>query len=167
MSITKLTTKEIAAISVMGALTTIATMIFMFPIPATSGYFNFGDAIVMSTALIFGPLVGAIAGGIGSALADQLAGWYDYVFATMIIKGVEGYVVGCLAGDSTDRPLNRTIIAWVGGSLVMVAGYFFFQAFRYGFGPAYVELPFNLVQMLVAGVVGIPVSIKVKDRLNL
>ncbi len=64
MSGLKLGTKEIAAIAVMGALATVATMVFAFPIPATSGYFNFGDAIVMSTALIFGPVVGAIAGGL-------------------------------------------------------------------------------------------------------
>ena len=55
--------REIAAIGVMGALACVATMIFTFPIPATSGYFNFGDAIVMTTALTFGPVIGAIAGG--------------------------------------------------------------------------------------------------------
>ena len=54
----------------MGALACIATMVFMFPIPATSGYFNFGDAIVMTTAFTFGPVIGAIAGGLGSGLAD-------------------------------------------------------------------------------------------------
>jgi len=69
--------REIAAISVMGALTCIATIIFTFPIPATSGYFNFGDAIVMTTALTFGPVIGAIAGGFGSGLADLLGGWYN------------------------------------------------------------------------------------------
>ncbi len=49
----------------------------------------------------------------------------------------------------------------------MVAGYFIVQVFMYGFGAAMAEAPFNLVQMLVAGVVGVPVSIAVKDRLSL
>ena len=70
----KLSTKELATIAVMGALATIATMMFAFPIPATSGYFNFGDAIVMTTALVFGPVIGALAGGLGSGLADLLGG---------------------------------------------------------------------------------------------
>ena len=45
----RLGTKELAATAVMGALATIATMMFAFPIPATSGYFNFGDAIPSAT----------------------------------------------------------------------------------------------------------------------
>ncbi len=167
MSGLKLGTKEIAAIAVMGALATVATMVFAFPIPATSGYFNFGDAIVMTTALVFGPVVGALAGGLGSGLADLLGTWYNWVIFTAVIKGAEGYVAGILAGDSKDRTLTKTIIAWVVGALVMVAGYFIVQVFMYGFGAAMAEAPFNLVQMLVAGVIGVPVSIAVKDRLSL
>ena len=49
----------------------------------------------------------------------------------------------------------------------MVAGYFIVQTFMYGFGAAMVEAPFNFVQMTVAGIVGVPVSIAVKDRLRL
>ena len=167
MSRFNLGTKEIAAIAVMGALATIATSMFAYPIPATSGYFNFGDAIVMTTALIFGPVVGALAGGLGSGLADFLGGWYNWVIFTTVIKGAEGYVAGKIAGDSKDRTLNKTIIAWVVGALVMVTGYFIVGVFMKGFGAALLEVPFNLVQMTVAGVVGVPISIAVKDRLSL
>jgi len=78
--------REIAAIGVMGVLATVATMVFTFLIPATSGYFNFGDAIVMSTALIFGPVIGALAGGFGSGLADLLGGWYNWVSNVFHLK---------------------------------------------------------------------------------
>jgi hypothetical protein len=37
----------------------------------------------------------------------------------------------------------------------------------YGFAAALSELPFNMVQMIVAGVVGIPISNALKDRLEL
>ena len=163
----KFGTREIAAIGVMGALTCIATMLFTFPIPATSGYFNFGDAIVMSTALIFGPIIGALAGGLGSGLADLLGGWFNWVIFTAVIKGAEGYIAGRIAGDPQTRTYVRTITAWFTGALVMVLGYFIVQVFMYGFGAALTEAPFNLVQMAVAGIVGIPVSIAVKDRLKL
>ncbi|MGD2200832.1 MAG: ECF transporter S component [Candidatus Bathyarchaeota archaeon] len=159
--------REIAAIGVMGALATVATMIFTFPIPATSGYFNFGDAIVMSTALIFGPVIGALAGGLGSGLADLLGGWYNWVIFTTVIKGAEGYIAGSLAGDPQNRTLGKTIFAWFFGALVMVLGYFVVQVFMYGLGAALAEAPFNFVQMAVAGVIGIPISIAVKDRLRL
>ena len=162
-----LNTRQIAAIGVMGALATIATMMFAFPIPATSGYFNLGDAIVMTTALTFGPIIGALAGGLGSGLADLLGGWYTWVIFTTVIKGAEGYVAGKLAGPTEGRTLQKTIIAWIAGGAVMVFGYFIVQVFMYGVSAAMVEAPFNMVQMLVAGVVGIPVSIALKDRLDI
>lgn len=163
----KFGSREVAAIGVMGALTCIATMIFTFPIPATSGYFNFGDAIVMTAALTFGPIIGAIAGGLGSGLADLLGGWYNWVIFTTVIKGAEGYIVGTLAGDPETRTFNKTVVAWFVGAIVMVAGYFIVQTFMYGVGAAMVEVPFNFLQMAVAGIVGVPVSIAVKDRLRL
>ena len=162
----KFGSREIAAIGVMGALACIATMIFTFPIPATSGYFNFGDAIVMTTALIFGPVIGAIAGGLGSGLADLLGGWYSWVIFTTVIKGAEGYIAGTLAGDPDARTFNKTVVAWFVGAIVMVAGYFIVQTFMYGVGAAMVEAPFNFVQMAVAGIIGVPVSIAAKDRLH-
>jgi uncharacterized membrane protein len=162
-----LKTRQVAAIGIMGALATIATMMFTFPIPATSGYFNLGDSIVIITSLTFGPLVGALAGGLGSGLADLLGGWYNWVIFTAVIKGAEGYIAGYLAGDHDTRTMRKTLIAWLVGGVVMVGGYFVVQVFMYGFSAALSELPFNMVQMLVAGVVGIPISSALKDRLEL
>jgi len=162
-----LKTRQVAAIGVMGALATIATMMFTFPIPATSGYFNLGDSIVIITSLTFGPLVGALAGGLGSGLADLLGGWYNWVIFTAVIKGAEGYIAGTIAGDHDTRTMKKTVTAWLVGGAVMVGGYFVVQVFMYGFSAALSELPFNMVQMIVAGVVGIPISTALKDRLEL
>lgn len=162
-----LKTRQVAAIGIMGALATIATMMFTFPIPATSGYFNLGDSIVIITSLTFGPLVGALAGGLGSGLADLLGGWYNWVIFTAVIKGAEGYIAGYIAGDHDTRTMKKTVTAWLVGGVVMVGGYFIVQVFMYGFAAAISELPFNMVQMIVAGVVGIPISNALKDRLEL
>jgi uncharacterized membrane protein len=162
-----LKTRQVAAIGVMGALATIATMIFVFPIPATSGYFNLGDTIVVITSLTFGPTVGAIAGGLGSGLADLLGGWYNWVIFTTVIKGTEGFVAGTLAGPKEGRTMNKTIVAWAAGGLCMVGGYFLVEVFMYGLAGAVAELPFNAVQMLVSGLIGIPVSMALKSRLDI
>jgi len=162
-----LKTRQVAAIGVMGALATIATMIFVFPIPATSGYFNLGDTIVVITSLTFGPTVGAIAGGLGSGLADLLGGWYNWVIFTTVIKGAEGFVAGTLAGPKEGRTMNKTIVAWVAGGLCMVGGYFLVEVFMYGLAGAVAELPFNTVQMLVSGLIGIPVASALKSRLDI
>lgn len=51
--------------------------------------------------------------------------------------------------------------------LVVVGCNFIVKVFMYDLGAAMAEAPFNLVQMSVAGIVGVPVSIAVKDRLRL
>ncbi|MHA1506793.1 MAG: ECF transporter S component [Candidatus Asgardarchaeia archaeon] len=80
----------------MTALVAIATMIFQVYIPATEGYFNLGEAAVYTVAGLFGPRIGALAGGLGSALADLLTGYAIYAPGTFVIKGTEGFVVGFL-----------------------------------------------------------------------
>jgi len=55
------------------ALTCIATMLIQIPIPL--GYAHLGDSVILITAYLFGPVVGALAGGIGSAMADILTGY--------------------------------------------------------------------------------------------
>ena len=49
----------------------------------------------------------------------------------------------------------------------MVLGYFIAQVFMYGIPAAMIEAPFNMVQMIAAGIVGVPVSIALKDRLDI
>lgn len=162
-----LDTRSVAAAGVMGALVCVATMLIQLPIPATEGFFNVGDALVIVSSLTFGPIVGGLAGGLGSALADALGGWYSWVPFTLVIKGAEGLVAGYIAGNRENRNLQRILVAWVVGGLVMVGGYFLVQVYLYGLGGALVELPFNFVQMLVAGIVGIPISIALQRQLRL
>ncbi len=161
-------TKELAAIAVMGALTTVSTYMLQLPFPATGGYFNLGDAMVVATALIFGPVIGAIAGGLGSGLADLLGGWMTFIIPTTLIKGAEGYVVGYIAGDPETRTITRTIIAWLAGGVVIVVGYFVAEAFFLGMGvpAATAEIIINIPQA-IGSVLGVIVSLAVKDRLKL
>jgi uncharacterized membrane protein len=49
----------------------------------------------------------------------------------------------------------------------MVGGYFLVEVFMYGFAGAMAELPFNAVQMLVSGLIGIPVASALKSRLDI
>ena len=161
-------TRELAASAIMAALVCVATMLIQFPIPATQGFFNVGDAMVMVAALTFGPVVGAIAGGLGSSLADFLGGWYVWVPFTLIIKGVEGLLAGSVLKMGDENPGTlRTVIAWLVGGLEMVTCYFLVQVYMYGFSAALVEVPFNFVQMAVGGIVGVPISLALKRRLRI
>ncbi|MCS7385331.1 MAG: ECF transporter S component [archaeon GB-1867-005] len=92
-----LTARSISITALMSALVCVATLVFQVYIPETHGYFNVGEVAVYTSALIFGPIVGGLAGGIGSALADLLSGYGYYAPGTLIIKGLEGFIVGFLS----------------------------------------------------------------------
>ena len=64
---------QMCVTAVLMALTCVATMVVQIPIPL--GYAHLGDSVILISAYFFGPVVGALAGGIGSAMADILTGY--------------------------------------------------------------------------------------------
>ena len=78
------------------ALAYVATTIIQIPIPATGGYINLGDCVVLLGAFLLGPIYGAIAGGIGSALADILSGYTQYAIGTFVIKAAMAAVAALI-----------------------------------------------------------------------
>jgi uncharacterized membrane protein len=152
---------QLAIAAVFAALVCIATIVFTISIPATSGYFNLGETVIYVAALLFGPYVGGLAGGVGAAIADMIMA-AQFAPGTLIIKGVEGLIVSFLNRRLPKRmeklSLNAIIAVIVGG-LEMVAGYFLYEnlVLSYSIAAATVEIPFNIVQMLVGLIVSIPV----------
>lgn len=87
---------KVAIASVFAAIVCVVTLVFIVNIPATNGYFNVGETMIYVAALLFGPLIGAFAGGVGASIADLLVA---PVFApgTLVIKACEGTIVGFLS----------------------------------------------------------------------
>jgi len=132
------------------------------PIPATSGYFNIGETTIYIAALVFGPLVGALSGGIGAMLSDVYLGYAIFAPGTMLIKGAEGLIVGFLNMNLRRYSSNLTLcssVAVIIGGLEMVAGYFVYEQLVIGYplAVALAEVPFNIVQMLIGLIVAVPV----------
>ncbi len=155
------------------ALTTAATMAVRIPVPRTGGYINLGDSVVYVAALLFGPVTGMVAGGIGSALADFLGGYGQYAPFTLVIKGLEGLLVGAVGWPLMRRTLP---LSWAGTALVilavaiggaeMIAGYFVSEAYllHLGVGAAATEVPGNISQVLGGLIVGVPISAALRRR---
>jgi uncharacterized membrane protein len=151
----------IAAAAIFAALVLVATYIFQIPIPATTGYFNFGEIVIYVASLLFGPFVGAIAGGTGAMISDMLS-YPQFALGTLIIKFIEGAIVGLIFQKLKNHIPNRNIsatIAIVIGGLEMVAGYFIYEQIVLGYplAVASAEVPFNLVQMGVGLIIAIPI----------
>ena len=151
-----------AALSgVMAALVFVTTMMIRIPVPATQGYINIGDCMIFLSALLFGPLVGGFAGGVGSALAD-LVGYPSYILYTLVIKGMEGLIVGSLTtGKNSWRDIPVVIVA----GIEMIAGYFIVESYLYGVGSALAELPGNVFQASFGVIIAIPLCFAVRKRL--
>ncbi len=139
------------------ALVCIATMVIQIPIPMTQGYVNIGDSIIFISSILFGPIIGMIAGGLGSALADILTGYSHWALFTLIIKGFEGYIVGIIVRKNTN--LLKNTLATLLGVFIMVIGYLFAGTFLQGsFIVSLSSIPSNLVQGVVSMLIGIPIS---------
>ena len=136
----------VSMIAIFAALICVLTMNFGFTIqiPATQGYINIGDIGVMIAGILFGPVIGSISGGVGSAIADLILA-PQYAIATLIIKGLEGFVVGLISNPKKNYlKFNiRDVIAVVCGGLIMVFGYLIFEMILYGFPSALLEFFLN------------------------
>lgn len=164
------------------ALTCVATMVIKVPSP--TGYANLGDGIILLSAYLLGPAYGAIASGLGAALADLISGYTHYVPGTFLIKAGVALIAAFLFRAMTKNKENKkvllpSIVAGVCGEAFMVAGYFVYNAFilsafmeeGYGLLPAASSIPSDSMQ----GFAGIVLSVillavfkktKIKDDFN-
>ncbi len=119
----------IAMLSVFIAVVFVFTVLVAISIPATHGFWNVGEAGVYIVALIGGYVIGGVAGGVGSALADIFLGYAIYAPGTLVIKGAEGFVVGWLyrsLGRGARRVKYVALVMGlvIAGFLVAVFSYF-------------------------------------------
>jgi uncharacterized membrane protein len=110
--------RTIASAAIFTAFVAAATLAFAVVIPATNGYFNIGEIMVYIAALVMGPVVGGFAGGVGSAISDAIVA-PQYAPGTLVIKGLEGFIVGYLAKL---RFANLTRRRWQGVSVLIGVG---------------------------------------------
>ena len=111
----KITPRQIAMTASFIALVFLATSLFYIPLVSSTGFFNIGEAFVYIAALIGGPIVGALAGGIGAAMADMVLGYGYFAPATLVLKGLEGFTVGFIyrASKNMDQKLRYIVLGVV------------------------------------------------------
>ena len=128
----KYSVRSLAIMGLFTAIVCVVTMSFSVYVPATRGFFNIGDSMVFLSALLFGSLIGAFAGGVGSALADLLLGYSYYAPATLIIKGFEGFIVGWLINkkpifSQSNWKMFTIILSLIIGGLLGLFGFMYYS----------------------------------------
>lgn len=114
------------------AITCIFTLFIRVPIPL--GYANLGNSIILLTVFFYGTKSGILAGSIGSALADMLSGFNEWILPTLLIKAAiaaTAAVIGKRKGKFQLKSI-RTAIAVIVSMVVMVIGYVVGGAILYG-----------------------------------
>lgn len=138
----------------------VLTIIIRIPVPATQGYIHLGDCMIFFSVLLLGRKWGAIAAGMGSAMADFFAGYMQYVPVTLIVKGLMGLAMGFALEYSVDKGLSKVkmkvveIFSMIIGGLIMVAGYYVAEGFLYGnFIIPLTSVPLNILQFAVGVII--------------
>ena len=147
---------RIASIAILAAVTTVFTLLVRVPLPAR-GYFNLSDVAIVFTAITLGPFSAALAGGIGTGLADLISGFGIWAPFSLVVHGLQGLLVGLIA-QARPRNLVFQLLGGVVGIVMMVGGYLLAGLILEGAGPALTEVPGNLIQGGTGVVLGILVA---------
>lgn len=143
------------------ALTTVVTMFLQIPNPATGGYVNIGDCVVLIAGTILGPIPGMFAGGVGSAIADLASGYAHWAVPTLLIKGCEGFLCGLITyyifrhTKKRSVKLAFTAITTLLCAVIMMFGYFLANLAMGGIGKAVESLIPNTIQAIVSFAINI------------
>ena len=129
-------TKKLIFSALLSALTFVATYVIKLPTP-TFGYIHPGDAIVLLSGILLGPLYGSLAAGFGSMLADLLGGYLTYAPATFVIKALTALIAAFLYEEfqkfwKEEKKNASFLISGTVGELFMVLGYFLYEIFLLG-----------------------------------
>lgn len=153
-------TKKTIHAALFAALTCVATMVIKLPTP-TMGYIHPGDAVVLLSGFLLGPLYGGLAAGIGSMFADLFSGYLLYAPATFFIKFFTAVIACCLARQSKKifHQLPATILSGFLGETFMVIGYFVFEIFALAFSTGSGLTASNLTSGIISAAGGIPFNV--------
>lgn len=129
----KWSAKKLTLVALCTAVVCVSTIAIQIPIPL--GYMHLGNCCILLVSVFFDITTGTFAGGVGSAMADLLSGYPQWIIPTLIIKGLMGYTIAYVSKkDGKRAKLNsvRTFIATSLGIVIMIVGYTIFGAILYG-----------------------------------
>lgn len=142
----KIRTADIAVTAVMTALVIVFTSFIKVPIGA-GGYIHLGDLMILLSASILPLPFALLSSCVGAALSDVIVGAPIWAPFSLIVKAL---IVLCFTAKKDKILCARNFIGCGLSCIITVVGYFFSEVIIYGNWGAYVSMPWNLVQAVVA-----------------
>lgn len=152
--------RKVSLFGVMTALVVAISMMFIIPVPATNGFITLCDAGIYLVALLFGPLGGLSVGAFSGGMIDLLSGYPQWIFFSVVIHGLQGWV----AGIGYQKGRNSHLIGLLLGSIIMVVGYALATTLLYGIPAGLASIPTNCIQAGFGSVVAYFVAPMLKTR---
>ena len=155
-------TRLIVLSALFAALACVATMVIRIPSPF-KGYLNLGDSVVLLSGWLLPPVYGALAAGLGSAMADIFSGYVTYAPATFVIKALMALTAHFLLRK---LPKGARLISGLAAIVVLTAGYLLFEGILYGFAPSLVNVLPNALQGVAGLALGLAM-VRIVENSNL
>ncbi len=148
-------TIDIVQISLMTAITFIATSVIH--IPTFMGVLHLGDSMIFLSAILFGRKKAAISSAIGMCLFDLMTGYTMWAPFTFVIKGVMAYIAGTIAyrKDYNGNNFSNNLVAFIVAGIWMIAAYYLGGAIIMTF----ISKEFTLQKALILALKDIPTNI--------
>ena len=154
-------TKRLALAGQLCGATLLLTLISI-PLPSGYGYVNLGDAGVFLSAMLLPGWLGALAAGVGAALADLILGWAIYAPMTLLVKGT----TALLAGLALRRAKKIAIPLALLCCLIIPLGYFLYETILLTAPVAVVNILPNALQAILGASLGTLVGRHLKKLLT-
>lgn len=142
-------TKRLALAGQLCGATLLLTLISI-PLPSGYGYVNLGDAGVYLCALLLPGGLGALAAGVGAALADLILGWAMYAPVTLIVKGLTALLAGLTLRRAQRAALPLSLLC----CLLVPLGYFLYEVVLLTAPMAAVNVLPNALQAVIGASLG-------------
>lgn len=109
-----------------------ASTFIHIPSPASQGYLNMGDCLVLLSGWLLGPVYGFVAAGVGSAISDVVLGYAIYAPATFIIKGLMALtafsIIRIFSKNGKEVKILPRILSAVTAEIIMIGGYYLYDS---------------------------------------
>ena len=129
---------------------TLLLTLLSIPLPSGYGYVNLGDAGVFLCACLLPGGLGALAAGVGAALADLILGWAVYAPVTLLIKGLTALLAGLALRRAKKAGLPLSLLC----CLLVPLGYFLYETILLTAPVAAVNVLPNALQAAIGAALG-------------